>query len=114
MAGEWLIGGVKVFAWALVLAAWGEALRGRWAFAWFERCGDGVSSISGWMDDDSRWPPRFRTVGEKPTTNLLSSRSLLHVSSEEYASRSLAYGQPRKSPPGSLPVFVIGGRGVCS
>ena len=36
MAGEWLIGGceAKVFAWALVLAAWGEAVRGRWALAW--------------------------------------------------------------------------------
>jgi len=53
MAGEWLIGGceAKVFAWALVLAAWGEAVRGRWAFAWFL---SGVATafhplVGGWM-----------------------------------------------------------------
>ena len=36
MAGEWLIGGceAKVFAWAAVLAAWGEAVRGRWLASW--------------------------------------------------------------------------------
>ena len=36
MAGEWMIGGceAKVFAWALVLGAWGEGVRGRWAYAW--------------------------------------------------------------------------------
>ncbi len=53
MAGEWLIGGceAKVFAWALVLAAWGEAVRGRWAFAWLL---SGVATafhplVGGWM-----------------------------------------------------------------
>jgi hypothetical protein len=36
MAGEWLIGGceAKVFAWAAVLAAWGEIAAGRWRWAW--------------------------------------------------------------------------------
>ena len=53
MAGEWLIGGceAKVFAWALVLVAWGEAVRGRWAFAWLL---SGVATafhplVGGWM-----------------------------------------------------------------
>lgn len=53
MAGEWLIGGceAKVFAWALVLAAWSEAVRGRWAFAWLL---SGVATafhplVGGWM-----------------------------------------------------------------
>ncbi len=53
MAGEWLIGGceAKVFAWALVLAAWGEAVRGRWALAWLL---SGMATafhplVGGWM-----------------------------------------------------------------
>ncbi len=53
MAGEWLIGGceAKVFAWAAVLAAWGELVAGSWSVAWL---GGGLAAafhpiVGGWM-----------------------------------------------------------------
>jgi hypothetical protein len=53
MAGEWLIGGceAKVFAWAAVLAAWGELAAGRWSLGWL---GGGLAAafhplVGGWM-----------------------------------------------------------------
>jgi len=53
MAGEWLIGGceAKVFAWAAVLAAWGELVAGRWPRAWLA---GGLAAachplVGGWM-----------------------------------------------------------------
>jgi len=53
MAGEWLIGGceAKVFAWAAVLAAWGELAAGRWWLGWL---GGGLAAafhplVGGWM-----------------------------------------------------------------
>jgi hypothetical protein len=53
MAGEWLIGGceAKVFAWAAVLAAWGDLVAGRWSRAWLA---GGLAAafhplVGGWM-----------------------------------------------------------------
>lgn len=53
MAGEWLIGGceAKVFAWAAVLAAWGDLVAGRWPRAWLV---GGLAAachplVGGWM-----------------------------------------------------------------
>ena len=53
MAGEWMIGGceAKVFAWAAVLAAWGELAAGRWGVSWLL---SGLATalhplVGGWM-----------------------------------------------------------------
>ena len=80
MAGEWMIGGceAKVFAWALVLAAYGEGVRGRWAYAWLL---SGAATafhplVGGWMMISIGFAAFIQSMERKGKTDWLNIRAL--------------------------------------
>ena len=80
MAGEWMIGGceAKVFAWALVLGAWGESVRGRWAYAWLL---SGAATafhplVGGWMMIAIGFVAIMQSMDRRVQTDWLNFRAL--------------------------------------